>query len=104
MTPEDFAVKFNTETAVPALVWNSNEALAVRLGWKIIKTEQAYHPLVLSKDIVSRTYGPLAAGKVSGYKAIVITHAETASKEVVQIETHEIGQVYYDDLEDYCHW
>lgn len=104
LTPDEFALKFTPESAVPAYVWNSNEALAVRLGWKIIKTEQVYQPLVLSKDIVSKSYGSLAAGKVNGLKAIVITHAETPSKQVVQIETHQIGQVYYDDLEDYCHW
>ena len=38
LSPEQFADKFRPENSVPAYVWNSNEALAVRLGWKILKT------------------------------------------------------------------
>jgi len=54
-------------------VWNSNEALAARLGWKILKTVQVYEPLVLTKTIHSKSYGELVTGKVNGLKAIVIT-------------------------------
>lgn len=105
LTPEEFAKKFTPENSVPAYVWNSNEALAVRLGWKILKTVQVYEPLVLSKPVVSKSYGgELAAGKVNGLKAVVITYAETPCGKKVEIETHQIGQVYYDDMEDYCHW
>ena len=57
LTPSQFAEKFTPENSVPAYVWNSNEALAVRLGWKILKTTQVYEPLVLSKDINSKTLG-----------------------------------------------
>ncbi len=38
LSEEEFKSKFTAETAVPAYVWNSNEGLAARLGWKIIKT------------------------------------------------------------------
>jgi hypothetical protein len=70
-------------------VWNSNEALAVRLGWKILKTVQVYEPLVLSKNVVSKSYGgELHAGKVNGLKAIVTTHAQTKDGRHVEIETH----------------
>ena len=104
LTPERFAEKFKPENFVPAYVWNSNEALAVRLGWKILKTEQIYEPLILSKNIVSKCYGEIHAGKVNGLKAIVITRAETKEGLHVEIETHQIGQVYLDGMEDYCNW
>ena len=37
-------------------------------------------------------------------KAAVKTYVETQSGSQVEIETYQIGQVYYSDLEDYCHW
>lgn len=105
LTPDEFALKFTPENSVPAYVWNSNEALAVRLGWKIIRTTQVYHPIVVAKDINSKTLGSsISAGKVTGLKAVVTTVAETPKGQLVEIETHQIGQVYYDDLEDYCQW
>ena len=88
LTPEQFADKFRPENSVPAYVWNSNEALAVRLGWKILKTVQVYEPLVLSKNVVSKSYGELHAGKVNGLKAIVTTLAENKEGLHVEIETH----------------
>ena len=91
LTLEEFKAKFTAESAVPAYVWNSNEALAVRLGWKILKTVQEYHPLTAPKDIQSKCYGPLAAGKVNGLKAVVTTSAETPCGRIVEIETHQIG-------------
>ena len=69
-------------------MWNSNEALAVRLGWKILKTVQVYEALVLQKNIVSKSYGEIHAGKVNGLKAIVTTLAETKDGRHVEIETH----------------
>ncbi|TNV78726.1 hypothetical protein FGO68_gene9082 [Halteria grandinella] len=105
LTPEEFSAKFTPENSVPAYVWNSNEALAVRLGWKILKTSQVYQPIVATKDIHSKTLGGvLPIGKVTGLKAIVTTTAENQKGKVVEIETHQIGQVYYEDLEDYCQW
>jgi len=105
LTPEEFKVKFTPENSVPAYVWNSNEGLAARLGWKVVKTSQVYEALVLAKEIQSKTYGgPLAAGKVNGLKAIVTTIAETREGKIVEIEAHQIGQVYYDDMDDYCQW
>jgi 2,4-diaminopentanoate dehydrogenase len=88
LSPDQFADKFRPENSVPAYVWNSNEALAVRLGWKILKTVQVYEPLVLSKNVVSKSYGELHAGKVNGLKAIVTTLAETKDGLHVEIETH----------------
>lgn len=105
LTPDEFALKFTPDNSVPAYVWNSNEALAARLGWKIIKTTQTYEPIVATKDIHSKTLGDeIKAGKVTGLKAIVITLAETSNGAKVEIKTHQIGQVYYDDFEDYCNW
>lgn len=65
LTTERFTGKFRPENSIPAYEWNSNEALAVRLGWKILKTVQIYEPLVLSKDLVSKSYRELHAGKVN---------------------------------------
>ena len=104
LTGEEFAAKFTPESAVPAYVWNSNEALAVRLGLRVVKTTQVYEPLFAPKDIQAKSYGTIAAGKVNGLKAVVRTLAEGKEGNQVEIETHQIGQSYYDDLEDYCRW
>lgn len=92
LTKEEFKAKFS-DSASPAYVWASNEALAVRLGWKILKTVQEYQPLTAGKVIPSKSYGPhtLAADQVNGLKAVVITTAETRCGRVVEIETHQIG-------------
>ena len=63
----------------------------MRLGWKILKTTQVYEPLVLSKNIISKSYGELTSGKVYGLKAIVVTLAETKDGRHVEIETHQFG-------------
>ena len=63
LSEQEFQAKFTDEMAVPAYVWNSNEALAARLGWKILKTTQTYQPLLLAKDIQSKTLNQtLSAG------------------------------------------
>ena len=87
LTPEEFGEKFKPENSVPAYVWNSNEALAVRLGWKILKTVQVIEPLVLSKNINSNQ-GEIHSGKVNGLKAIVTTQAQTKDGSHVEIEIH----------------
>ena len=71
---------------------------------RIVKTSQVYEPLIAPKDIQAKSYGTIAAGKVNGLKAVVRTLAEGKDGNQVEIETHQIGQAYYDDLEDYCRW
>ena len=82
MNLDQFSEKFKPENSVPAYVWNSNEALAVRLGLKIVKTTQIYEPITLTKNIESKSFGGvIEAGKVIGLKAIVKTLTEnTAGK------------------------
>ena len=58
------------------------------LAGKSLRRLQVYEPLVLSKNVVSKSYGELHAGKVNGLKAIVTTLAETKEGLHVEIETH----------------
>ena len=53
LTLDEFKAKFTPDNEPRAYVWSSNEALAVRLGWTILKTVQVNHPLTIEKDIYS---------------------------------------------------
>lgn len=91
LTKEEFEAKFTPESAVPAYVWNSNEALAVRLGLRVVKTTQVYQPLFAESEIQSKSAGAIPVGKANGLKAIVRTLAESRDGRQVEIETHQIG-------------
>ena len=55
LSAEEFKAKITPDSALPA-AWNSNEALAIRLGFKkIIKTTLENEPILAPKDIQTKT-------------------------------------------------
>jgi 2,4-diaminopentanoate dehydrogenase len=90
------------KSEIPSYVWNSNEWLAAKFNWKIIKTTQTISPIVIqNKVIFSKCLNKnILANCVSGLKALVITECENN----IVIETSMIGTVYHGDMTDYCSW
>lgn len=100
LSQEDFATKISSSEA-PSYIWNSNEWLANSMGWQIRSIKQDLLPVVLDKEIHSKTFnGNIAAGFASGMKAVVVTECENG----IVIETEMIGTVYHGDMFDLCSW
>jgi 2,4-diaminopentanoate dehydrogenase len=100
MSQEEFATKISSSQA-PSYIWNSNEWLANSMGWQVKSMKQDLLPVVLDKEIHSKTFnGNIAAGSASGMKAVVVTECENG----IVIETEMIGTVYHGDMFDVCSW
>mmetsp|Transcript_27386 Transcript_27386/g.28497 ORF Transcript_27386/g.28497 Transcript_27386/m.28497 type:complete len:348 (+) Transcript_27386:23-1066(+) len=92
--------QFNKEIAsseVPAYNWNSNEFLASMFDWKIKETKQKLIPMVVEKEINSKSLdGSIKGGDVSGMKCYAITECENG----IIIESEMIGRVYHGEMSD----
>jgi len=102
LSKEEFEKQITKNASVgPAYVWNSNEWICGRFGWKIKKTTQELLPTLQEHEIPSKSYGTaVKAGNATGMKAIV----KTETTDGILIETTMVGQVYTGDLIDICTW
>ena len=99
LSEEEFEQTIAHSLNYPAYVWNSNEALCMRLGLSVEKTEQKAVPVFADHDVKSDTLGGvIPRGRAIGMSAVVTTRTHQG----VTVETQCIGKVYEPGEGDQC--
>ncbi|WNG32234.1 dihydrodipicolinate reductase [Archangium violaceum] len=97
---DTFATRIGASNS-PSYVWNSNEWLCARLGWRVRSMRQQLLPTTHTAPLRSASLNrEIAAGHATGMKAVVVT--ETHEGPV--IETHCVGKLYAPGEVDLNEW
>ncbi len=102
LTYDEFQEKIGQTTDFePSYVWNSNEALAQKMGWTIRSQVQEHVPYFEEGSVYSSTMGrEIEEGQCLGMMAVV----ETRTHQGPVIQTRCIGKVYGPEDGDMCQW
>ena len=85
----------------PSYMWNSNYALASKLGLEVVSQLQKTVPHTCNEDVKSHVLDiDIPAGSATGMVAVVTTK----TKEGIEIETECTGKVYINGEHDRTEW